>query len=120
MIVAERSPRRIVLPITVGSLPSVVVQKRLVSTAAPAALGPSSVASISLPRTGLRPITSKYEPPTTPARTTRGSPSPIIVNVIVEKSPNDVSVLTRPLRSRSSGIEKLAFSIASPRAVCLM
>ena len=39
---ARRSSRT-VLPITDGSLPSAVVQKRYVSTAAPAAFGPSSV-----------------------------------------------------------------------------
>ena len=33
------------------------------------------------------PITSKYDPPTTPARTTRGSPRPTIVKSMVEKSP---------------------------------
>ena len=52
MIVAERSPSLIVLPITVGSLASAVVQNRCVSTAAPAACGPSSVASSRRPRTG--------------------------------------------------------------------
>ncbi len=49
--------------------------------------------------TGRRPMTSKYEPPTTPARTTRGSPRPTIVKSIVEKSPKAVSVLTRARRS---------------------
>ena len=79
-IVAERSPSLTVFPRSDGSLPSVVVQNRYVSTAAPAAFGPSSVASRSRPSTGLSPMTSKYEPPTTPARTTRGSPSPTMVN----------------------------------------
>ena len=55
-------------------------------------------------------MTSKYEPPTTPARTTRGSPRPIIVNSIVEKSPKAFSVLTRARRSWISGTEKTAFS----------
>ena len=32
-------------------------------------------------------MTSKYDPPTTPARTSRGSPSPTSVKPIVEKSP---------------------------------
>ena len=40
------------------------------------------------PSTGRRPITSKNEPPTTPAFTMRGSPPrPIIVKSTVEKSP---------------------------------
>ena len=51
------------------------------------------------PSTGRRPMTSKYEPPTTPARTTRGSPRPTIVKPMVEKSPKAVSVLTRARRS---------------------
>ena len=59
MTVAERSPSLSVLPITVGSLPSSVVQKRYVSTATPAAFGPSSLGPIRRPMTGLRPITSK-------------------------------------------------------------
>ena len=42
MIVAERSLSRMVLPITAGSLASDVVQNRCVSTATPAAAGPSS------------------------------------------------------------------------------
>ena len=58
-IVAERSPSLMVLPMRSGSLPNAVVQKRWVSTAAPAACGPSSVASRSRPRTGRSPITSK-------------------------------------------------------------
>ena len=70
------SIERIVLPITDGSLLSKVVQNRYVSTTAPAAFGPSSCASSRRPRTGCRPITSKYEPPTTPARISRGSPRP--------------------------------------------
>ena len=44
-MVAERSPSLTVFPMTDGSLPNAVVQKRYVSTAAPAACGPSSVAS---------------------------------------------------------------------------
>ena len=96
------------------------VQKRYVSTAAPSALGPSSPALSSRPSTGRRPITSKYEPPTTPARTVRGSPSPSIVNSMVEKSPNALSVLTRACRSRSSGTEKFAFSRPMPFALWRM
>ena len=57
--------------------------------------GRRRVASSSRPSTGRRPITSKYVPPTTPARTTRGSPRPTIVKPMVEKSPNALSVLTR-------------------------
>src|SRR5258708_17299909 len=38
------------------------------------------------PSTGWRPMTSKKLPPTTPACTTRGSPKPITVNSVVEKS----------------------------------
>ena len=41
-MVAERAPRRTVLPSTAGSLLNAVVQKRCVSTAAPAAFCPSS------------------------------------------------------------------------------
>src|SRR3954469_20265232 len=98
-IVAERSPSLTVLPITDGSLPSEVDQKRYVSTAAPAALGPSSDASSNRPRIERSPITSKYDPPTTPARTTRGSPRPTMVNSMVEKSPNADSVRTPERRS---------------------
>ena len=43
-MVAARSPSRMILPITDGSLPSALLQKRCVSTTAPAAFGPSSVA----------------------------------------------------------------------------
>ena len=80
-----------------------------VSTAAPAACGPSSVGSSSRPRTGRSPITSKYDPPTTPARTTRGSPRPIIVNGIVEKSPKarqrgDAAAQVLDLRDREVGV----------------
>ena len=79
-IVALRSPSLTVLPMTDASLWSVSLQKRYVSTAAPAAAGPSSDGPSRRPCTGRSPMTSKYEPPTTPARTTRGSPRPIIVN----------------------------------------
>jgi holo-[acyl-carrier protein] synthase len=89
-------------------------------TAAPAASGPSSVAFSSRPATGRRPMTSKYEPPTTPARTTRGSPRPTSVKSIVEKSPNADSVLIRARKSRSSGTENFAFSAPMPRALWRM
>ena len=96
-IVAGRSLSLMTVPITDGSLRNAVVQKRWVSTAAPSAFGPSSAALSSRPSTGRRPITSKYDPPTTPARTVRGSPSPIIVNSMVEKSPNALRDFTRRL-----------------------
>ena len=48
-------------------------------------------------------MTSKYEPPTTPARTERGSPRPSIVNSMVEKSPNALSVFTPRWRSLQLG-----------------
>ena len=70
-----------------------------VNTTTGAAFGPSSLASMRRPRTGRRPITSKNEPPTTPARTTRGSPSPTIVKLMVEKSPIAVRDLTLARRS---------------------
>ena len=54
------------------------------------------------------------------ARTVRGSPIPIIVNSIVEKSPNAVKLRTRAWRSRSSGTEKLALSRPRPGALCRM
>ena len=48
------------------------------------------------PSTGRRPITSKNDPLTTPALTTRGSPPrPISVKSTVEKSPKALIVLTR-------------------------
>ena len=108
-IVAERSPSRMTLPIAFGSLASALLQNRWVSTTAPAACGPSSDMLRSRPRTGRRPITSKYDPPTTPARTTRGSPSPTSVKSSVEKSPK---VVQRPdaraqvvdLRHRERGV----------------
>ena len=54
-------------------------------------------------------MTSKYDPPTTPARTTRGSPRPTIVNSMVEKSPNAVQRLdaraqVADLRDREVGV----------------
>ncbi len=117
-IAAERVPSRTVFPITDGSLLSTVVQKRYVSTAAPAAFGPSSCGPSSRPSTGCSPITSKYDPPTTPARTSRGSPNPIMENPIVEKSPNALSVLTRASKSRISGTENVALSTPIPGALC--
>ena len=120
MIVADRSLNLMTLPMTDGSPASAVVQKRWVSTAAPAAWAPSSVASSRRPSTGRRPMTSKYDPLTTPARTTRGSPRPTSVKSSVENSPKADSVFTRPRRSRISGTENLAFSVLMPRALCEM
>jgi hypothetical protein len=54
---------------------------------APAAFGPSSLASNSRPSTGRNPIAWKYDPPTTPTWTERGYPSPTSVDPRVEKSP---------------------------------
>ena len=48
-------------------------------------------------------MTVKYDPPTTPARTTRGSPSPTSVKGTTEKSPKSVTVVARDLKSRISG-----------------
>jgi len=62
-------------------------------------------------------MTSKYEPPTTPARTVRGSPKPSIVNSIVEKSPKALMVRTRACRSFSSGTEKWTSSTPIPFAL---
>ena len=76
----------------------------------PRALGPSSRMSSRRPSTGCSPITSKYDPPTTPARTSRGSPRPTMVKPMVEKSPNALRVLTRARRSWISGTENVAFS----------
>ena len=68
-----------------------------------------------------RPITSKNDPPTTPAFTMRGSPpSPIIVKSTVEKSPNALIVVTRDLRSSISGTENVMFSTPSPGALWRM
>ena len=58
-MVAVRSPSRMVLPITDGSLASVVVQNRWVSTAAPGGLRPSSAGPSSRPTTGRSPMTLK-------------------------------------------------------------
>ena len=117
---ALRVPRRTVLPRTSGSLFSPVVQKRCVSTAAPAAPGPSSPLFKRRPSTGRRPITSKYEPSTTPARTVRGSPRPTIVNVICENSPIAVTDFSRPRRSMISGTENAWFSELMPGALWRM
>ena len=62
-------------------------------------------------------MTSKYEPSTTPARTCRGSPSPTIVNVIVENWPIAARVLIRLLRSITSGTEKVEFSVGNNKAL---
>jgi len=69
---------------------------------------------------GRSPITSKYDPPTTPARTSRGSPRPTIVKPIVEKSPNALSVFTRDRKSSISGTENVVLSVPMPRALCRM
>ena len=79
----ERSPSRIVLPMTDGSLierrrPEAVRQHRGARGLRTVVGRPEQAA-----HHGSRPMTSKYEPPTTPARTTRGSPRPTIVNSIV-------------------------------------
>ena len=116
-IVADLVPSLTTLPITDGSLLSDSVQNRCVNTAAPAAAGPSSDGPSRRPSTGRSPITSKYEPPTTPARTTRGSPSPTIVKPMVEKSPKADSVFTRARRSRISGTENAEFSTSRPGAL---
>ena len=58
--------------------------------------GPSSAAFNRRPSTGRSPMTSKNDPLTTPAFTTRGSwPKPINVKSTVEKSPNAVIVDAR-------------------------
>ena len=97
-MVALRGAKPDDLPITEGSLSSDVVQKRWVSTAAPAASGSSSAAFSRRPSTGCSPITSKYEPFTTPACTTRGSPRPISVKSIVENSPKALIECARDLQ----------------------
>ncbi len=119
-MVAGRSLSVIFRPMTAGSLLNALVQNRYVSTAAPSAFGPSSPEPSSRPLTARRPMTSKYEPPTTPARTERGSPRPSIVNSIVEKSPNAESDFTPACRSLISGTEKFAFSVPRPGALCRM
>jgi hypothetical protein len=72
------------------------------------------------PSTGRRPITSKNEPLTTPACTTRGSPNPISVNSRVEKSPKALMVLTRDLKFSISGTENVVFSAPIPGALWRM
>ncbi len=117
-MVAVRDPSCIDLPITDGSLLKKLVQKRCVSTTAPAALSPSSAAFSSRPSAGRRPITSKYDPPTTPAWITRGSRSPSNVKSIVEKSPNAPTVLVaRALMSLYSAIENVMFAMPRPGAL---
>ncbi len=112
---ALRGPSRTILPTTVGSLLSDVLQNLYVRTVTPAALGPSSCALIRRPSTGRRPITSKNDPLTTPAFTERGSPPrPIIVKSTVEKSPNALTVVTRDLMSSISGTENVMFSAPMP------
>ena len=66
-------------------------------------------------------MTSKNDPLTTPAVTTRGSPpNPISVKSTVEKSPNAEIDFTRDSRSPISGIEKVRSSVPMPRAVWRM
>ena len=123
MTVAVRSLlelRRTCLPMTLGSLPNPVVQKRCVSTTTGAALGPSSDASMRRPRMARSPMTSKNDPPTTPARTTRGSPSPTIVKVMTEKSPIAVTLFMRDRKSIISGTENVVFSTFMPGALWRM
>src|SRR5262245_1851589 len=107
-IVAGPTPRRTVLPTTVGSLLNAAFQNRNVSTAAPAAFGPSSFGFNSRPTTGRSPITSKNDPLTTPAFTMRGSPpNPTNARSTVEKSPKAPTVFTREVMSPTSGIENV-------------
>ena len=66
-------------------------------------------------------MTSKYEPPTTPALTTRGSPRPTSVKSIVEKSPNAAMVVARDLKSLISGTENVRVRrTPMPAALCRM
>jgi len=66
-------------------------------------------------------MTSKNDPPTTPAFTTRGSlPSPISVKSTVEKSPNAAMVVTCDFRSSISGTEKVMFPAPMPGPLCRM
>jgi hypothetical protein len=55
---------------------------------------------------------------TTPPLTSRGSPTPIIVKAIVEKSPNSLRVLTLSFMSPISGIDQVLFSVSMPGALC--
>ena len=62
-------------------------------------------------------MTSKNDPLTTPAFTSRGSfPNPISVNSTVEKSPNAETVVARDLKSSISGTENVMFWTPSPSA----
>jgi hypothetical protein len=115
--VALRGPSWMVRPTMDGSAFSAPVQNRCVSTATPAAFGPSSLPSIRRPSTGRSPITSKNEPLTTPACTTRGSPRPTRVKSMVEKSPNAAIAVTRVLKSSISGTDHVVFSAPSPGAL---
>jgi hypothetical protein len=119
-IVAGRSPRRIVLPSTVGSLLSAVVQKRCVSTAAPAALR-AVVAALSR-RPEHRPQAHHLEVGAVDdARAhARGSPRPIIVNVMVENCPSAGRVFRWSFMSGSSGTENVEFSTRLPGALWRM
>jgi hypothetical protein len=119
--VAVRDATRSVLPITAGSLLNWVVQKRCVSTTTLAASVPSSCGLSNRPSTGRSPITSKKDPLTTPALTTRGSgPSPITVKSTVENSPKALKAVARDLKSLISGTENVIFSEPMPGAVWRM
>ena len=54
------------------------------------------------------------------ARTTRGSPRPVSVKSMVEKSPSAEIVLMPDLRSLISGTEKFEFSLPAPGALWRM
>ena len=56
----------------------------------------------------------------TPARTVRGSPTPFIVNSIVENSPNFSIEVTPARRSLISGTEKLVCAMVRSAAFCPM
>ena len=62
-------------------------------------------------------MTSKNDPPTTPAFTMRGSaPRPIIVKSTVEKSPKLPTPVVRDAKSLTSGTENVMFSAPRPGA----
>ena len=66
-------------------------------------------------------MTSKNDPPTTPAFTMRGSrPRPISLKSTVEKSPKEQIVPARDLKSLISGTENVVFSCPMPGALCRM
>jgi hypothetical protein len=59
----------------------------------------------------------KYDPPTTPARTTRGSPSPTTVKGTTEKSPKSLSVVALALKSGSRDRERHVVGAEPRRAL---